>query len=105
MSFFQKIKPTWKAVSSRTYGFWESFAIVLLLAIASTVGVFAPIDGRIFDFFVRNTPYPSAIQRQVVLVDTPVQSFVSPAITWETISAELLALGAKKVVFSVTPEG
>ena len=105
MQVSKKIKPAWKALSVQSYGFWQSALMALVLAIAASFGIFTPIDGRIYDLFVRNSPNLTAVERTIVLVDTPVSAFVSPAVNWDVIAADLIAMGAKQVAFAVIPEG
>jgi len=76
-----------------------------MFAIASAWGVFTPLDGRLYDFFVRNSPNVSSPNRQVVLIDTPVAAFFNAGVKWDEIADTLLLLNAKQVVFTLVPEG
>jgi CHASE2 domain-containing sensor protein len=83
----------------------HSLLIALGLAVAAYLGVFTAVDGRLYDVFVRHMPDRVPKARQVVLIDSPVGAFFSASFPWNTLTQELLALGARQVVFTVLPEG
>ena len=103
--FAATIRRAMAAVWSRSHGFVQSLVIALALAVAAYLGVFTAVDGRFYDFFVRHVADLGPKARQVVLIDSPVTAFLSASFPWEALTQELLALGAKQVVFTVLPEG
>lgn len=106
MQFTENIRLTPKALtSSRIYGFWRSFIFALALALVTALGFFAPLDGLLYDAFVRHTPDSRTVERKVVLVETPVSAFADAAIRWNELSNELISRGAAQVVFTALPAG
>ena len=89
--------------SSRVYGFWRSFVFALVLALVSVLAVFDPLDGLLYDAFVRNSPLSSTVARKVVLVESPASSFSDTAIRWDALADGLIARGAAQVVFTTVP--
>ena len=97
-----------KAVSifpTRALGLLQSLLLALLLSVAAFLGVFTPLDGRVYDIFVSGAPSLNTSPRQVVLVDSPVVAFFDPNFGWIKLVDDLLALGARQVVFTVMPQG
>ena len=84
---------------------WQSLGIAILIALAVFSGMLTPIDGRIYDFFVRHSPDLKNSPRKVLLVDTPVVAIMDAGVDWNAVADQLLALGARQVVFTVMPEG
>ena len=83
----------------------HSLGIAILIALAVFSEVLAPIDGRIYDFFVRHSPDLKSSPRKVLLVDAPVVAIMNAGVDWNAVVDQLLALGASQVVFTVMPEG
>ena len=68
-------------------------------------GGFAPLDGRLYDFFVRHSPELHPVERKVVLVESPASAFSDATIRWDRLADELIALGAAQVIFTEVPSG
>lgn len=90
---------------TKAQGLWQSLGIAIVIALAVFSGMLTPIDGRIYDFFVRHTPDLKNSPRKVLLVDTPVVAIMNAGVDWNAVADQLLALGARQVVFTVMPEG
>ncbi len=93
------------AVWSSSHGFVHSLVIALALAVAAFLGAFTGLDGRFYDALVKQFPDSGPKARQVVLIDSPVTEFFSASFPWGSLTQDLLALGAKQVVFTIVPEG
>lgn len=91
------------STSSRVYGFWRSFIFAIVLALCSVWGAFEPLDGLLYDFFVRHSPAVNAEARKVLLVESSASAFSDPSIHWDELANELVALGAAQVVFTAVP--
>lgn len=91
--------------ASRVHGFWRSFVLALGLALASMMGVFEPLDGILYDAFVRHSPGSSVVMRKVVLVESPAAEPSAPSVRWDSVAAGLIARGASQVVFTGAPPG
>lgn len=61
------------------------------------------MDGFLYDFFVRTAPELGKVERRVVLVDVPVPKFSNSDVDWEALTDDVLALGARQVVFTLAP--
>lgn len=106
MQFTEKIRLTSSAVTlSRVYGFWRSLILALVLAILSVSGAFEPLDGRLYDFFVRHSLDLNPVTRKVVLVESPASTFSDSTIPWGVLADDLISLGAAQVIFTVVPTG
>lgn len=91
--------------TTRALGFRQSLLIAVLVALASFLGAFTPVDGRLYDVYVRNSPDLQNKAPQVLLIDSPVSAFFAADFPWERLVGDLVALGARQVVFTVFPEG
>lgn len=89
----------------KALGLLQSLVLALVLSVAAFLGVFTPVDGRLYDIFVTHGPGPQSASRQVVLVDSPVVAFFDRDFAWIKVTEDLLALGATQIVFTVVPEG
>lgn len=104
MQFTENIRLASGALtSSRVYGFWRSFIFALVIALASVLGAFEPLDGLLYDFFVRHSPDSSPVARKVVLVESPASAFSDAAIRWDELADELISRGAAQVIFTAVP--
>lgn len=103
VTFKERLRRVPNAFFRQSYGFRQSLAIALVVAAAAFYGLFTPIDGFIYDAFVRTTPAPNHLKRQVVLIDVPIEKFSSNDTDWETIISRVMDLGAKQVIFTLTP--
>mgnify|MGYP006146424593 FL=1 len=99
------MKQASKFVPTRALGLLQSLLIALAIACASFLGVFTPLDGRVNDFFMGVSIFPTAQRQQVLLVDSPVSAFSTTEVPWDQVIADLVELGARQVVFTVFPEG
>ncbi|TFZ05029.1 CHASE2 domain-containing protein [Ramlibacter rhizophilus] len=84
-------------------GIVQSALVAGVIGLAGWFSLFQSIDGRIADQGVRLSPVQADGQRQVLLVEAPVEAFVSPETDWPALAARLLALGAKRVAFTALP--
>lgn len=105
MDYLGSIGRVFTRLHSQVLGFGQSLFFALILALASLLGAFTPLDGRIYDGFLRSAPTLQSTDPQVLLVDSPVSAFFDAQFPWERVVADLLALGARQVVFTVFPEG
>ena len=90
---------------TKALGFLQSALLALLLSIAAFLGLFTPVDGRLYDIFVTHGPSLDSTPRRVVLIDSPVLAFFNPNFDWIKLVNDLIALGAQQVVFTVLPAG
>lgn len=105
MQFTEKIRLTPGGLTSlRVYGFWRSFIFALVLGLLSIWGILEPLDGLLYDFFVRNSAGPNPVARKVVLVESPVTAFSSDStIRWDELANDLISRGAAQVIFTDVP--
>ena len=89
----------------KALGFLQSVLLALVLSVAAFLGLFTPVDGRLYDIFVTHGPSLDSTERRVVLIDSPVLAFFDPNLDWVKLVDDLIALGAQQVVFAVLPEG
>ena len=88
----------------RVYGFWRSFIFAFVLALFTILGIFEPLDGLLYDLFVRNSSGPDSVARKVVLVESPTSAFSSDStIPWDALANDLISRGAAQVVFTDVP--
>ncbi len=105
MQLTEKIRLTPGVLSaSRVYGFWRSFIFALALALLSILGIFEPLDGLLYDLFVRNSLGSNPIARKVMLVESPATAFSSDStIRWDELANDLILRGAAQVIFTDVP--
>ena len=85
----------------KALGFLQSVLLALVLSVAAFLGLFTPVDGRLYDIFVTHGPSLDSTPRRVVLIDSPVVAFFDPNLDWVKLVDDLIALGAQQVVFAV----
>ena len=105
MDFPGKAAKAFASAPTRAIGLGQSMLIAVAIAIASFFGIFMPVDGRVYDVLLESRLSLERQKPQILLIDSPVTAFSSAEFPWERVVAELLALGARQVVFTVFPEG
>jgi CHASE2 domain-containing sensor protein len=86
-------------------GGWVRMSLVLaVVATAALLGWLRPVDDLLADTFTRLAgTRTDGTPRQVLLVEAPIDDFVSTEPDWEASAQRLLALGALRVAFTALP--
>ncbi len=88
----------------RPVGVWQSVVLTVIICAGAWYGVFRPIDGLIADTgFLLAPPATASGDHRVLLVEAPIEAFVSPSTDWELLTKRLLDLGAVRVAFTALP--
>lgn len=89
---------------ARTVGVWQSLALVAAICAGAWFDVFRPVDGLIADLGVVLMPRSeNAVAHRVLIVEAPIEAFVSRATPWELLTHRLLGLGAIGVAYTALP--